>query len=93
MNVGKLADRVASEHKVTKAEAKRIVDTVLTSITEAARSGSEVSLPGFGKFKVQSRPERQGRNPRTGETMTFKSLKKLVYQPAKTVRDALNSVT
>ena len=93
MNVAELADRVAKEHNVTKAEAKRIVDTVLTSITEAARQGSEVSLPGFGKFKVQSRPERQGRNPRTGETMTFKSLKKLVYQPAKTVRDALNGVT
>jgi len=52
-------------------------------------------LPGFGKFKVQHRPERQARNPRTGETVTVAAVRKLVYQPAKVVKvvkDALNEV-
>jgi hypothetical protein len=51
-----------------------------------------VSLPGFGKFKVQHRPERQARNLRTGETVTVAAVRKLVYQPAKVVKDALNEV-
>src|ERR671913_8227 len=92
MKIQDLADRVAAEHKVGKAEAKRIVTTVLDAITSAAREGQEVSLPGFGKFKVQHRPERQARNPRTGETVTVAAMRKLVYQPAKVVKDALNGV-
>jgi DNA-binding protein HU-beta len=92
MKIQDLADRVAAEHQVGKAEAKRIVTTVLDAITSAAREGQEVSLPGFGKFKVQHRPERQARNPRTGETVTVAAMRKLVYQPAKVVKDALNGV-
>ena len=40
-----------------------MVEATLQAIAEAASHGAEVSLAGFGKFKVQDRPERQGRNP------------------------------
>lgn len=90
MNTTELADAVASEHGLTKTQAKSIIDSVLKAISGAAVKGSEVSLPGFGKFKVQSRPAREGRNPRTGETMKIAASKKLSFQPAKAVKDALN---
>lgn len=91
MNTAELADRVAQEHGLNKAQAKAMIDTVLNAITEAASTGTEVSLPGFGKFKVQNRPEREARNPRTGETINVAASRKLIFQPAKAVRDALNT--
>ena len=90
MKVAELADRVASVHELPRAEAKRIVETMLKAIAETAASGTEVSLAGFGKFKVQDRPPRQGRNPRTGETVEIAATRKLAFAPAKALKDALN---
>lgn len=91
MNTAELADRVAQAHGLNKTQAKAMIDTVLKAITEAAATGTEVSLPGFGKFKVQNRPEREARNPRTGEMISVAASRKLIFQPAKAVRDALNT--
>jgi DNA-binding protein HU-beta len=90
MNTADLADHLAaSDASLTKVKAKEILDTVLTALRDAAVKGEEVSLPGFGKFKVQDKPARQGRNPRTGETLEIAATKKLVFQPAKPLKDAL----
>jgi DNA-binding protein HU-beta len=90
MNTADLADHLAaSDPSLTKVKAKEILDTVLTALRDAAVKGEEVSLPGFGKFKVQDKPARQGRNPRTGETLEIAATKKLVFQPAKPLKDAL----
>jgi DNA-binding protein HU-beta len=51
--------------------------------------GEEVSLPGFGKFKVQAKPARTGRNPSTGEVIEIAATKKVVFQPAKALKDAV----
>ena len=59
-------------------------------ISDAARSGAETSIPGFGKFKVKATPAREGRNPSTGATMKIAASKKLSFTPAKAVKDALN---
>jgi len=90
MNTSDLVEKIAADHSLTKAAAKSIVDGVLKAITDAAVAGSEVSLPGFGKFKVQERAAREGRNPQTGETVKIAASKKLAFQPAKAVKDALN---
>ena len=90
MNTTELADRVAAERGMTKAEAKQTVESVLKAIVDAAKSGAEVSLSGFGKFKVQNKPAREGRNPATGETMKIAASRKLSFVQAKAVKDALN---
>lgn len=90
MNTAELAERVASEHDLGKGQAKALVETVLSAIVEAAKAGDEVSLSGFGRFKVSERPARQGRNPATGEQIEIAASKKLAFTPAKPVRDALN---
>ena len=61
MNTAELAERVASEHDLGKGQAKALVEAVLSAIVEADKSGEEVSLSGFGRFKVSERPARQGR--------------------------------
>ena len=91
MNTSDLIDRVAAaDEKLTKAQAKQIVDGVFAAIRDAAVRGEEVYLPGFGKFKVQNKPARQGRNPQTGETVQIAASKKVSFQPAKALKDAVN---
>jgi DNA-binding protein HU-beta len=91
MNTAELADHLAEQHGLTKADARQAVETVLKAITTAAASGDEVSLSGFGKFKVASRAAREGRNPATGATIKIAASKKLSFTPAKAVKDLLNA--
>ena len=91
MNTAELADKVAAEHNLGKAEAKRMVETVLSTIAHTASQGEEVSLGGFGKFKVNERAARQGRNPATGAAIEIAASRKLAFTPAKQVRDRLNT--
>jgi DNA-binding protein HU-beta len=90
MNTADIAGVVAAEQGIDKAAAKRVIDATLNAITAAAKKGEEVSLPGFGKFKVANRPAREGRNPATGATLTIAASKKVSFTPAKALKDALN---
>jgi DNA-binding protein HU-beta len=91
MNVSDLVDiAIAAEPKLTKAQAKAIIDGVFKSLTEAAVKGEEISIPGFGKFKVQAKPARTGRNPATGGTIEIAASKKVAFTPAKQLKDAVN---
>lgn len=86
-----IADKIASEQGLTKAQAKTIVDSVFKQITEAAVSGGETSVPGFGKFKIKDTPEREARNPSTGATIKVAAAKKITFTPAKALKDTLNA--
>jgi DNA-binding protein HU-beta len=55
----------------------------------AAVKGEEVSIPGFGKFTVKDRPEREGRNPGTGEAITIAASKKVAFTAAKGLKDRM----
>lgn len=90
MNNNELAEKVAASQGVTKSDARKLVDAVFAAIADTAASGDEISINGFGKFKVKAAPEREGRNPANGETITIKASKKLVFAPAKAVKDKLN---
>ena len=67
MNTTELIAKIAQAHGVSKAQAKSIVEDIFKDIVDFAASGAEVSLSGFGKFKVKVTPEREGRNPASGE--------------------------
>jgi DNA-binding protein HU-beta len=79
-----------SRERSDKAQAKIIVDNVFKAIADAAVSGAETSLPGFGKFKVKDSPAREGRNPSTGATIAIAASRKLTFTPAKAIKDVLN---
>jgi DNA-binding protein HU-beta len=64
-------DKVASKSGLSKKDAGAAVDAVISSIEDSLSAGDEVSFTGFGKFHVANRGAREGRNPRTGETMTI----------------------
>ena len=90
MNVTEMADHIASKHDMPKNTAKQVVEAVFEAMRESAVKGDEVSIPGFGKFKVAAREARTGRNPATGETIQIAASKKLAFSPAKQLKDALN---
>ncbi|GHA01764.1 HU family DNA-binding protein [Novosphingobium arvoryzae] len=90
MNNSDLADKLAASHDITKADARKLVDAVFAAIADAAAAGEEVSLNGFGKFKVKDTPAREGRNPSTGATIQIAASKKLSFSAAKAVKDKLN---
>jgi len=85
-----IADKIAGDQGITKAQANTIVDSVFKLISDAASSGAETSIAGFGKFKIKETPAREGRNPATGATTKIAASKKLTFTPAKAVKDALN---
>jgi len=64
-------DKVAAKSGLSKKDAGTAVDAVISSIEDSLSAGDEVSFTGFGKFHVANRGAREGRNPRTGETMTI----------------------
>ncbi len=72
---GEFVERVASEADLTRKEAENAVNAVLTTIENSLKSGEEISFTGFGKFHVAERGAREGRNPRTGETMAIAATK------------------
>lgn len=90
MNSSDLADSVASAANLSKADARKVVDAVFAAIADAAAKGDEVSVNGFGKFKVKASAAREGRNPATGETMQIAASRKLGFAAAKAVKDKLN---
>lgn len=89
MNITDLAKGVAGVTGGSEAAAKAAINAVFDQIADAAAKGEDVSIPGFGKFTVRDRAEREGRNPATGETMTFAASRKLAFTAAKGLKDKL----
>jgi DNA-binding protein HU-beta len=90
VNNSDLADHIAGEHGIAKADARKVVDGVFAAIANAAGNGDEIALNRFGKFKVKDTPAREGRNPSTGETIQIAAAKRLTFAPAKAMKDKLN---
>lgn len=88
MNKGELIDEVAKVVS-TKKEAQVAVDCVLSSITNALKKGEDVTLTGFGTFKVVKRKARKGRNPATGEAIKIKATKAPKFTPGKSLKEAV----
>ncbi|MDE2029737.1 MAG: integration host factor subunit beta [Alphaproteobacteria bacterium] len=71
---------------------ERIVNTVFDEISNALARNSRVELRGFGAFSVKQREARQGRNPRTGETVHVAEKFVPFFKTGKQLRDRLNGI-
>lgn len=91
MKKAELIDQVvkASGGTLNKRETASVLDAVLKVIGEAIRDEKRLALPGFGTFTVRERPERQGRNPRTGKSMVIKASRTVGFKPAPGLRESL----
>ena len=91
MNKNDLAEAVAEATDNSKADAAKAVDCVFETISAALKSGDGVQLIGFGSFSVADRAAREGRNPRTGETLQIAASKQPKFKAGKALKDAVNS--
>ena len=91
MNKADLVAKLAEISGLTKADADKVTDAVFAAITAALKSGDDVRITGFGSFSVTDRPARDGRNPRTGETLTIAVSKVAKFTVGKALKDAVNS--
>jgi integration host factor subunit beta len=85
-----LVDQVAVAAEVSKPDAERLVSSFLSAITEALQNGEKLEIRGFGSFKVRDRKARQGRNPRTGETIEIPAQRGVAFKPSKELAALLN---
>ncbi|RZO63729.1 MAG: HU family DNA-binding protein [Parvularculaceae bacterium] len=90
MNKNEFIDRVADMADMTKADAGKAVDAVFDAITEALKGGDDVRLVGFGTFSAGKRAAREGRNPRTGETIQIPASIQPKFSAGKGLKEALN---
>jgi DNA-binding protein HU-beta len=75
MNKAELITSIASEAKISKADAGRALDSFITATSKALKKGDRVALVGFGTFSVAKRAARNGRNPQTGKTIKIAAKK------------------
>lgn len=81
-----VADAMGSDKKTAGAA----LDAIAAVVTREVTSGGAVTLPGLGKVVCRARPERQVRNPATGETVTKAADKQVKFTIAKALKDAVN---
>jgi DNA-binding protein HU-beta len=89
MTKQQLIEKVTAKTGLGKAEVEGTVDSVLEIIAETLRSNERVDLRGFGSFVVKDKKERQGRNPRTGETITIAAKRDATFRPGKELTEKL----
>ncbi len=89
MNKAELVDKIAQKAEVSKKEADAILTATIDSIMEAVSSGDKVTLVGFGSFEPRDRQEREGRNPKTGETMTIPASRVPAFSAGKGFKELL----
>ena len=89
MNKGELVNAVAASG-LTKKDAEAAIVAVFDAIGDALANGENVSLIGFGTFGVKERGAREGRNPRTGETVKIAASKAVSFKAGKALKDKVN---
>ena len=90
MNKGELVSAIADKSGLTKEQAESALSATLDAIQGALKSDDSVSLVGFGTFSVTNRPAREGRNPRTGETIQIAAKNIAKFKPGKKLSDSIN---
>ena len=89
MNKSDLSSRVANQASLSKVQGGDVVDAVFSAIADALARDESVAIPGFGTFSTKTREARQGRNPRTGESIAIAASKAPSFKAGKTLRDAM----
>ena len=90
MNKTELIAAVAEKAEISKKDAEKAVKAFTDAVAEELAKGGKVQLVGFGNFEVSERPALEGRNPRTGETMTIAASKTPKFKPGKALKDEIN---
>ena len=90
MNKQQLIENISNSADISKVSAAKALEAFTSSIQNAMEKNDTVSLIGFGTFSVKSRAERNGRNPKTGETIKIQASKSVGFKAGKNLKGAIN---
>ena len=90
MNKTEIVAAVAEEAGISKKDAEKALKAFTDAVTAELKKGGKVQLVGFGTFEVSVREAREGRNPKTGETITIAAAKAPKFKAGKALKDAVN---
>lgn len=89
MNKSELIEKIAADADISKKAATAALNAFVSITTETLSKKEEVTLVGFGSFKVRERAERSGRNPSNGQAITIKASTTPVFSAGKGLKDAV----
>jgi len=90
MTKAELIEAMATGADITKSAAASALDAYVDAVTKELKKGGKISLVGFGAFSVSKRKAREGRNPKTGETIKIPAKKVVKFKPGKELADKVN---
>jgi DNA-binding protein HU-beta len=90
MNKAEVIEAMAKSADISRASAGRALEGAIAAVKQSLKKGGMVTLVGFGTFYVGKRAARNGRNPRTGQTIKIKSAKIPKFRAGKSLKDAIN---
>ena len=82
MNKAQFVEAIALDANIPKVEARKAIDAMIRVTVQSLREGERLTLTGLGTFNVQQRPERVGRNPRTGAAVKILPRKVIKFRPS-----------
>lgn len=83
MNKAELIAKISEDTEIAKSQVNSVLDSFVTSVTKALKTGDKVTLVGFGTFSVTKRAARNGRNPQTGQVIKIKAKKVAKFKAGK----------
>jgi len=89
MNKEDFVASVAEFSGLSKKDSTQALDAIIKSIQKGLKNGNDVSLTGFGTFYVTKRKAREGRNPRTGETIKIAAAKIPKFRAGKNLKESI----
>lgn len=90
MNKSDLINAMAEDAGITKAAAKKSLESFLENVQNSLKEGNRVSLVGFGSWSVTHREAREGRNPQTGKTINIAAKNVVKFKPGAGLQDSVN---
>lgn len=90
MNKTDLIDSMAENAGISKAAAKKALESFLENVEKSLKNGDRVSLVGFGSWSVSKRAAREGRNPQTGKTIKIAAKNVVKFKPGADLQKAVN---
>ena len=91
MNKTELVAAIVEKTELSKKDAEKAVKAFTEVVADELKHGEKIQLVGFGTFEVADRPAREGRNPKTGETMTIAASKTPKFKAGKALKDMVNA--
>lgn len=90
MTKAELVEAMATGADITKTAASSALDAYVDAVSKELKKGGKISLVGFGTFSVSKRKAREGRNPKTGETIKIPAKKVVKFKPGKELADKVS---